>query len=177
MSRGVVQNPGGSLRPVTQEHPPLAVFDLDGVLADVRHRLHLLGGRPKQWDKFFAAAADDPVLSAGADLAHELAANHEIVFLTGRPERSRALTQRWLSEHRLPAGRLLMRPDRDHRPARLFKAEALEGLAETRRISVVVDDDPEVIDLLTERGHPVRLADWLPYTEPLAQAQEADGRT
>jgi hypothetical protein len=35
---------------------PLAVFDLDGVLADVRHRLHFLDRRPKDWDGFFAAA-------------------------------------------------------------------------------------------------------------------------
>jgi hypothetical protein len=47
------------------EDRPLAVFDIDGVLADVRHRLHLVEGRPKDWDGFFAAAADDPPLTRG----------------------------------------------------------------------------------------------------------------
>ena len=39
---------------------PLAVVDIDGVVADVRHRLHFIEGRPRQWDRFFAAAGDDP---------------------------------------------------------------------------------------------------------------------
>ena len=32
---------------------PLAIFDIDGVVADVRHRLHHLESRPKGWDEFF----------------------------------------------------------------------------------------------------------------------------
>ena len=39
---------------------PLAFVDLDGVLADVRHRLHHLTGRRKDWDAFFDAAGQDP---------------------------------------------------------------------------------------------------------------------
>ena len=35
---------------------PLAIVDLDGVVADVRHRLHHLEGRRKDWGRFFAAA-------------------------------------------------------------------------------------------------------------------------
>jgi phosphoglycolate phosphatase-like HAD superfamily hydrolase len=43
----------------------LAVFDVDGVVADVRHRLrHVAHGR-KNWNAFFAAAADDPPLEIG----------------------------------------------------------------------------------------------------------------
>ena len=36
---------------------PLAVFDIDGVLADVRHRLHFLQCRPQRWERFFSSAA------------------------------------------------------------------------------------------------------------------------
>ena len=36
---------------------PLAVFDIDGVLADVSHRLHFLDVH--RWEKFFAAAHAD----------------------------------------------------------------------------------------------------------------------
>ena len=38
----------------------VAVIDIDGVLADVGHRLHHIQGRPKDWAAFFAAAGDDP---------------------------------------------------------------------------------------------------------------------
>ena len=51
----------------------LAVFDIDGVVADVRHRLHHLE-RHRSWHAFFAAAADDPLLPEGARLVADLAA-------------------------------------------------------------------------------------------------------
>ena len=44
----------------------LAVFDIDGVLADVRHRLHHLQARPQRWEAFFLAADRDPLLEEGA---------------------------------------------------------------------------------------------------------------
>ena len=45
--------------------PMVAVVDIDGVVADVRHRLHHVTGRPKDWRSFFAAAADDGLLGRG----------------------------------------------------------------------------------------------------------------
>ncbi|GFE12858.1 hypothetical protein Sgleb_09050 [Streptomyces glebosus] len=39
---------------------PLAVFDLDGTLADTGHRQHLLRQTPRDWRAFFAAATEDP---------------------------------------------------------------------------------------------------------------------
>ena len=64
----------------------MAVFDIDGVLADVRHRLHHVASRPKDWDAFFGAAADDPPLTEGLGaVATADRAGHVIVYLTGRP--------------------------------------------------------------------------------------------
>ncbi len=156
---------------------PLAVIDIDGVVADVRHRLHLIERRPKRWDEFFASSADDPPLPTGVSLVLELAADHEVVWLTGRPERNRALTERWLADAGLPGGRLLMRRDRDFRPAREAKRDQLRRLRRDREIAVVVDDDPAVVAALTEDGFPVRLADWLPHPSTLHKAQEREGRT
>lgn len=44
---------------------PIAVFDLDGTLTDPRHRQHHVRARPKQWETFFAEAADDAVHDEG----------------------------------------------------------------------------------------------------------------
>jgi hypothetical protein len=156
---------------------PLAVIDIDGVVADVRHRLHLVQGTPRRWDEFFAAAGDDPPLPDGIALVGTLAADHDILWLTGRPERNRRLTTDWLAAQGLPAEPLLMRRDRDFRPARLAKRDELRKLARTREVGVVVDDDPAVIALLAADGFPTRLADWLPATPTLRRAQESDGRT
>jgi hypothetical protein len=156
---------------------PLAVIDIDGVVADVRHRLHLIESRPKRWDAFFASSADDPPLATGVTLVRELAADHDVVWLTGRPERNRDLTERWLAAHGLPDGTLLMRRDRDFRPAREAKRDQLRRLRRDREIAVVVDDDPAVVATLAEDGFPVRLADWLPHSSTLQKAQDQEGRT
>ena len=156
---------------------PLAVVDIDGVVADVRHRLHWLERRPKEWDAFFAAAAQDEPLTQGLDRVAGLAIAHDIVWLTGRPERLRRITERWLAGHGLPAGPLHMRGDRDRRPARTFKLAALRGIAADRPVGVVLDDDPAVVRALSAGGWPVELADWVPRPDALDDAQERQGRS
>lgn len=163
--------------PQTRGGAPLAIFDIDGVLADVRHRLHHIGAPYKDWERFFTEANTDGLLADGSDLVHELAATYEVLYLTGRPERTRGLTETWLAAHHLPAGTLVMRPDADHRPARMFKRESLRLLRAERPVVLVVDDDPEVIRVLAADGVPTRLADWLPYADPMRAAQEEDGNT
>ena len=160
----------------------LAVFDVDGVLADVGHRLgHLEGGR-KDWGAFFAAAHLDPPLPTGLELARELAASYDLAYLTGRPEGLRRVTQRWLHRHGLPAGPLWMRPPRDFRPARVMKLDALGRLGAQRPVEVVVDDDEDVVVALREAGYAVLQATWAATSRSagrraLHQAQERDGRT
>ena len=156
---------------------PLAVFDIDGVLADVRHRLRHVEQRPKDWDAFFAAAPDDPPLVAGIALAVESAKDCEVVYVTGRPERCRKDTLEWFSRHGLPPGRLSMRSGRDRRPARLAKPELLRRLAAGRVVAVVVDDDPEVCEAYEQAGFPVIRAEWMTAPAALREAQEDEGRT
>lgn len=161
------------------------VFDIDGVLADVRHRLHHISKRPKDWPAFFAAAHRDSPLAEGVALARQLADARPVLYLTGRPEWIREATQDWLERHGLPTGRLLMRRAGDHRPARVMKLEQLRGL---QPVHAVVDDDPAVVATLREAGFAVLHATWAPAPtrgtagsvltqQTLWDAQESDGRT
>lgn len=147
------------------------------MVADARHRLHYLQSRPKDWPAFFAAAAADPALREGLELAAELVIRHDLAWLTGRPERLRRVTTRWLVRYGLPASPLHMRRSGDFRPAREMKLEVVGGLARAGPIGLVVDDDPQVTEALAAAGISVRLADWVPYAEPLQTGQERDGRT
>ncbi len=156
---------------------PLAVFDLDGTLADVTHRVHHVEQRPKDWDAFFAAAVDDPPLVAGLAMVREAAEDCEIAYLTGRPERCRQDTLDWLSRHDLPVGQLVMRPERERRPARLTKPGMLARLAAGRLVAVVVDDDEAAVDAYRTAGWPVLHATWAAESTAMRQAQEVDGRT
>lgn len=159
--------------------PNLAVFDIDGVVADVRHRLHHLDpapGRHRSWHAFFRAAHEDTVLPEGAALVAEFAARHDIVWLTGRPEWLRDTTRRWLVDHGLPDAEIHLRPDNDYRPAPRFKLEVLRRLA-PRGIAAVIDDDELVVQAAREAGFPAVLADWVPRADTLRRAQDRDGRT
>jgi hypothetical protein len=156
---------------------PCAVFDIDGVVADVRHRLHHVARTPKNWRGFFAGAGADPPLETGIALARRYAADHDLVWLTGRPQHLRGVTERWLRGHDLPDRPLVMRPRGDFRPARAFKAEAVAAIGARQPVVVVVDDDPEVVAALRAGGWPVQLADWVPRQEALRRAQEDDGHT
>jgi hypothetical protein len=166
--------PAGSPEP-----RPVAVVDVDGVVADVRHRVRHLERRPRDWDAFFAAAGEDPPLTQGVERVQALAADHDIIWLTGRPEHLRATTLDWFARHDLPSGRLIMRRGNDRRPAKIVKRAELRRLAAGRRdaVAVVIDDDPAVVTALAADGWPVELADWVPYAPEMGTAQEGTGRT
>jgi phosphoglycolate phosphatase-like HAD superfamily hydrolase len=156
---------------------PYAVVDLDGVLADVDHRLHHLNSRPKDWAAFFAGITDDPVLPEGLAVARELAAEHELVYLSGRPERTRAATEDWLRRHDVPPGRVVLRRDHDRRPARVVKLSILRRLAAERPVVVLVDDDPAVCRAAREAGFTVLEATWARPQPTLLDFQERLGET
>ncbi|ANZ43532.1 hypothetical protein BBK82_43890 [Lentzea guizhouensis] len=147
---------------------PVVVLDIDGTVADARHRLHLLDtDSPTRWAEFFDAAGADPVLPDGVELAHRLAVDHDIVWLTGRPVRLAELTRRWLTEHGLPPGDLVMQPPGDKRPARVVKLERVLELQRRRKVVLIVDDDPRVVSRFKEAGLPVHHATWTPWAPAL----------
>ncbi|MGW0392837.1 phosphatase domain-containing protein [Streptomyces sp. NPDC003042] len=156
---------------------PLAVFDIDNTLADTAHRQHFLEGRPRDWDGFFGAALSDPPLARGVAMAVESAADCEVVYLTGRPERCRADTVAWLTRYGLPEGRVWMRGNQDRRPARLTKLDVLQRIARGREVRVLVDDDELVCQAARAAGFHVVLANWAAEAPELKAAQEGEGRT
>ncbi len=155
----------------------LAVIDLDGVLADVRHRLRFVESRPKDWGAFFRAAPADPVLEEGRRVVEALAEVHEVVYLSGRPEYCRGDTLDWLARHHLPAAPVHLRPWGDHRPARELKVATLRELARERDIAVLVDDDALVCEAARAAGFDVLPATWMGDAPSLIEAQEVDGET
>ena len=156
---------------------PIAVIDIDGVLADVRHRLHHVKDRPKDWVAFFAAAPDDPPLDKGLETARRLAEVCDVVYLSGRPEHCRQDTLDWFEKYDVPPGELILRRRGDYRPARVTKVETLDRLSERATVSVFVDDDPLVCEAARAAGYDVLPADWMPEQPTLLEAQEVEGRT
>lgn len=162
---------------MTEEPRALAVIDIDGVLADVRHRLRFLDRRPKDWGRFFGAAPQDPMLDVGLETVRRLAEVYEVVYLSGRPEHCRRDTEEWFVRHDVPQGELHLRPHNDRRPAKDVKVGVLRRLAERAPVAVLVDDDVAVLETARKAGFDVLPATWMGDAPVLHEAQEEDGRT
>jgi|LauGreDrversion4_2_1035121.scaffolds.fasta_scaffold334050_1 phosphoglycolate phosphatase-like HAD superfamily hydrolase len=130
------------------------LFDLDGTLADVRHRRHFVTTKPKNWAAWNAAQPRDPVNEPVADLARALkASGMAVVLVSGRGNDFREPTVEWLNRHNVPFDALFMRASKDHRADDIIK---LELLAEVEAAGwepvAVVDDRPRVVRMWREHG-------------------------
>jgi FMN phosphatase YigB (HAD superfamily) len=144
----------------------IALFDLDGVLADDRHRVHF--ALKRDWNSYFAAdlMAADGVWPEGVKQLQDMEADGwESRYLTGRREDTRAATLRWMAAHpELPyptaagAHELRMRKWSEagfgvnKLPLADYKLAVIQNLIATEKPERVVlfDDDPEVIRLVQE---------------------------
>lgn len=104
------------------------IFDIDGTLADLTHRLHHIQKEPKDWDAFFAACVDDKPIEHICDLAKTLQETASVIFVSGRSDRVRAETEAWLAGRGLSGAPLFMRKAGDHRPDNIVKAELLADI-------------------------------------------------
>lgn len=130
------------------------IFDIDGTLSDLTHRLHHISGTSRKWDEFFDAASDDAPHNEIIELNKILKnAGKTIFVVSGRPEKIRGITEEWLSNHGVVYDELYMRPDGDHRQDFLVKSQILDGiLADNYEIDFVIDDRDTVVEMWRERG-------------------------
>ena len=133
------------------------VFDLDGTLADTRHRAHLKPdskGHGEEWVPYSMACADDGVHEPMAHLFKMGALGHDCEIVTGRTEHARALTEDWLERKGFIVAGLSMRAIGDHRPNVDLKLAALDRLSRYANVTLWVDDYRNVIEAVAARGIP-----------------------
>jgi phosphoglycolate phosphatase-like HAD superfamily hydrolase len=104
------------------------VFDIDGVLSDAATRQHYLEAGRRNWDAFFEACGDDPLIEEVACLLSLLDRNLQIVLLTGRPLKVQPQTVSWLKRYDLRWDLLIMRDFGDYTKALVFKRGAVADL-------------------------------------------------
>ena len=110
------------------EPGPTVIFDIDGVLSDAAGRQHFLEWGRRDWDAFFDACGDDPLVGEVARLLELLDPGLRIVLLTGRPLRVQPQTLAWLAHNRLRWDVLVMRDRGNHSQASRFKRVAVTEL-------------------------------------------------
>jgi hypothetical protein len=133
----------------------IIVIDIDDTLADTTWREGLI--KEEGWDAFHAAGANDKPIRAMQTLIDALCDTSiitEIVALTARPEKWRKQTMDWLVKHNIYVDELIMRPDNDFAPSRVFKLRiAKEQMADRwDKIGLIIDDHEEVCAAFRAEG-------------------------
>ena len=135
----------------------LVVFDIDGTLANIEHRLDYVRSKPKNWKAFDAGIPNDKVNLPVAEMFWALDATdqHTIVLASGRNERSRQATEDWLRKNSLNAyAKLYMRKADDFRSDDIVKQEILDQIIADygKKPDMVFDDRPRVVRMWHDNG-------------------------
>ncbi len=134
---------------------PAVVFDLDGVLSDAASRQHYIESGRRDWNAFFEACGDDPLIEEVAHLLKLLDPELSIILLTGRPIRVQPQTLAWLARYELRWDLLVMRDFGDYAAATWFKEESVSDLrAYGFGLELAFEDDRRNLEMFRSEGIP-----------------------
>ena len=133
------------------------IFDLDGTLAlvDKRREIAKKPNGKIDFDIFYDPQyieLDEPNSSV-IELAKMYKRNgYEIVIVSGRSDRTKEATERWLEKYGILYDRMIMRKRKNFTPDNELKERWLEKYLDRDDIRVVVDDRQRVVDMWRRNG-------------------------
>jgi phosphoglycolate phosphatase-like HAD superfamily hydrolase len=131
------------------------VFDIDGVLSDAAGRQHYLERGRRNWNAFFDACGDDPLITEVGRLLELLDEGLAVVLLTGRPISVQRITLAWLERYRLRWDLLIMRDYGDYDAAMHFKRRSVAELrAHGFELRLAFEDDRRNVAMFHREGVP-----------------------
>ena len=119
--------------------PKAVICDLDGTLS-------LLNGR----DPYNAATCDNDLLNEPVAAALKMAKQqgYQVILLSGREDKFREPTVRFLDKHQIGYDLLLMRTSNDFRKDNIIKRELFEGEIQGKYfVEFLLDDRNQVVDM------------------------------
>jgi hypothetical protein len=132
---------------------PVIIVDVDGTIANIDHRLHLLKEEGDHWSKFFSGMAGDSVNNWCKELIEHMKGDYGILLVSGRPDNFRTVTEGWLNDNNISYDGLYMRQAGDRRPDSQIKQDIyLNNIKETFDVLFVVDDRKAVVDMWRSLG-------------------------
>ena len=142
------------------------IVDLDGTLADIRHRLDLVRSDRPDFNAFYSRIDGDYVNEWCRELMLSMwSAGHDVIIVSARPERCLKSTREWLRVNEVTYTDLyLLRgahgdstPDQDLKRAWLRKFGR-------ERILFAVDDRQKVVDMWRSEGVTcLQCAAWIEF--------------
>ena len=131
------------------------IFDLDGTLCDISHRLPLIKQAKADWPAFFDACDKDAPKPEIISLFQALSdAGNKMIIVSGRSDRTLFKTDQWLSYHGIKPHEIIMRKDGDYTPDDILKKSWLDKrlLGDKENILFCVDDRQRVVDMWRNEG-------------------------
>jgi hypothetical protein len=127
------------MTPLTTNQIPAIIVDVDGTLA-------IRGSRgPYDFDLSEQDLPSAPVVNVVKAILH---LGWKVVVITGREEKFRSITERWLKRHLDRYDRLYMRRDGDFRSDAIVKWEIFETqIRNSYDIQFVMDDRNRVVEM------------------------------
>jgi FMN phosphatase YigB (HAD superfamily) len=130
------------------------IFDIDGTLLDISHRLHHVKKDPPDWESFFAAQKDDKPRHHVLQMMRLYSPHYHVVLASARPIVYMEMTEAMLRKFGAVYDTLLMRGNHDTRPSRETKLDQLKFIRLRFDPVFAVDDEPEVVKMWRENGVP-----------------------
>ncbi len=131
----------------------IVIFDLDGTLANINHRLHFINQNTKDWNSFSKDCIADTPKQAVIQTAKALhQSGHPIWILSGRSASVERETRAWLKQYDIPYNKLLMRPVDNSTPDHELKRHWIGEYHLKSRTLCAYDDRQRVVDMWREEG-------------------------
>jgi beta-phosphoglucomutase-like phosphatase (HAD superfamily) len=143
----------------------LVIVDIDGSVSDWKPRDKAVGGNPGRGDMVAYKAyveqlmddskiINDKPVPGMQELVRSLSGRDgiEIVYLTGRAERHRLVTARWLLLNRFPEAHIVMRGGADWTTSAEYKMRHVFRLQERYNTILAIEDEPEVVEAMRRAG-------------------------
>lgn len=130
------------------------IVDIDGTIADCRHRRHFVTNGNHDWKSFYESMVEDKPIESIVKVVNLMwCAGNTIILTTGRPDQYFNHTTEWLYKNEISFNAIRMRREYDYREDSIVKEEMLQELiAKFGKIDLAIDDRQPVVDMWRRNG-------------------------
>lgn len=132
----------------------IVICDLDGTLALGVHREHLIqrSVADRDWDGYFDLAHTDEPNWPVIKTVEALNSIYDVWIVTGRIERTRAVTEDWLYKYQVQYEQMIMRPTDNRVQDDELKIQMVKEAGIYDKILLVLEDRQRVVDAWRKEG-------------------------
>ena len=131
----------------------IAIFDFDGTIANIDHRLPFIQQDEPDWQSFHKACSKDVPKEKIVDLMDILfMAGVYIIIASGRGAEATAETIMWLTDNKVPYHQLYLRPENNITPAETLKKIWYNALWASEDVIGVWEDDDKPVAMWRSMG-------------------------